>query len=94
MLAVIFIGLAIDAVMGLTGAGAGGGVLAVPALVAALGFSMKQAAPIAMVAVACGALVGTVEGLARGLVRYKAAALMAIAGVPLASLGQQVSQPY
>lgn len=90
MIAIALIGLVIGAVMGLTGAG--GGVLAVPALVTALGWSMKQAAPVAMVAIASGALLGTVEGLKRGMVRYKAAALMALAGIPMASLGQQLAQ--
>jgi uncharacterized protein len=84
------LGLFIGVVMGLTGAG--GGVLAVPALVSLMGWSMQQAAPVALVAVACGALIGTIEGLQRGLVRYRAAALMAAAGVPFTVLGQGLAQ--
>jgi uncharacterized protein len=90
MIAFIALGLFIGVVMGLTGAG--GGVLAVPALVSLMGWSMQQAAPVALVAVACGAVIGTIEGLQRGLVRYRAALLMAAAGVPFTVLGQSLAQ--
>ncbi len=86
----IALGLLIGAVMGLTGAG--GGVLAVPALVSLMGWSMQQAAPVALVAVACGALIGTLEGLQRKLVRYRAALLMAAVGMPFTVLGQSLAQ--
>jgi uncharacterized membrane protein YfcA len=79
------LGVLVGAVLGLTGAG--GGILAVPALVVGLGWTMQQAAPVALVAVAGGAAVGAVEGLRRQLVRYKAAMLMAASGVPFTSLG-------
>jgi len=79
------LGLAIGLVMGLTGAG--GGVLAVPALVFGLGLTMPQAAPIAMVGVALAATVGAIEGLRRGTVRYRAAMFIAAMGWPLSALG-------
>jgi uncharacterized membrane protein YfcA len=79
------LGLAIGLVMGLTGAG--GGVLAVPALVFGLGLTMPQAAPIAMVGVALAASVGAIEGLRRGTVRYRAAMFIAVMGWPLSALG-------
>jgi uncharacterized protein len=89
MIAFTLLGLLVGAVMGLTGAG--GGVLAVPALVGIMGWSMQQAAPVALVAVASGALIGTIDGLRRKLVRYRAAFLMAAAGVPLTALGLHVA---
>jgi uncharacterized protein len=79
------LGLAIGLVMGLTGAG--GGVLAVPALVFGLGLTMPQAAPIAMVGVALAATVGAIEGLHRGTVRYRAAMFIAATGWPWSALG-------
>ena len=81
----MILGVLIGALMGLTGAG--GGVLAVPALVWGLGLSLLQAAPVALLGVAIAAMVGTVEGLRRGSVRYRAATLMALAGLPLSTLG-------
>ena len=86
MTLVFVLGILIGAVMGLTGAG--GGILAVPVLVAGMHWSMQQAAPVALIAVAAGAAVGAIDGFKRGLVRYKAAILMAVCGVPVTSLGQ------
>jgi uncharacterized membrane protein YfcA len=68
--------------------GAGGGILAVPALAVAMHWTMQQAAPVALIAVAMGAAVGAFEGLRNGLVRYKAAFLIALSGFPLVYLGQ------
>ena len=65
---VVVIGALVGLVMGLTGAG--GGILAVPALVYTQGWSMQQAMPVALLAVSCAALIGAVEGLMRKLVRY------------------------
>ena len=79
------LGIVVGLILGLTGAG--GGILAVPALIAGMGWSMQQAAPVALIAVAAGAAFGAAEALYRGLVRYKAALLMTCAGVPLTSLG-------
>lgn len=87
MTLVIVLGIFIGAIMGLTGAG--GGILAVPVLVAGMHWTMQQAAPVALIAVAAGAAVGAVDGFRHGLVRYKAAILMAICGVPITRVGQQ-----
>ena len=89
MTLVMCLGILIGAVMGLTGAG--GGILAVPVLVAGLHLSMQQAAPIALFAVASGAAVGAIDGFKHKLVRYKAAALMAICGVPMTRIGQALA---
>lgn len=86
----IVLGILIGAVMGLTGAG--GGILAVPVLVAGMHWTMQQAAPVALIAVAAGAAVGAIDGFRHRLVRYKAAILMAICGIPMTRLGQYWAQ--
>ena len=67
MILVVVLGVLIGAIMGLTGAG--GGILAVPLLVAGMHWSMQQAAPVALFAVASGAAVGAFDGF-RHLVRH------------------------
>lgn len=86
MIIVAVLGVFIGATMGLTGAG--GGILAVPVLVAGMHWSMQQAAPVALIAVSAGAAVGAIDGFKHKLVRYKAAILMSICGVPITRLGQ------
>lgn len=90
MVTTVILGILIGAVLGLTGAG--GAILSVPALVFSLGWSMQQAAPVALVAVAIGAGIGAAEGLRHGLVRYKAALLMAAVGTLLTPLGIRLAQ--
>ncbi|MFZ6816732.1 sulfite exporter TauE/SafE family protein [Undibacterium sp. Ji22W] len=85
ILVVVMIGIMVGLIMGLTGAG--GGMLAVPALVYSQGWSMQEAMPVALLAVSLGALIGAIDGLRRHQVRYKAALLMALAGAPMTSLG-------
>ena len=85
MLTSLVLGMLVGAVLGLTGAG--GGILAVPALVVGLGWSMQQAAPVALIAVAGSAGIGAIEGLRRKLVRYRAAALIAATGIAVTALG-------
>ncbi len=83
------LGAMVGAVLGLTGAG--GGILAVPALALGMGCSMEQATPVALIAVASSAAVGALEGLRQRLVRCRAAIVMAAAGVPLTSLGVRLA---
>jgi uncharacterized membrane protein YfcA len=85
MLIAVVLGALVGIVLGLTGAG--GGILAVPALVFGLGWSVTQSTPVALLAVSGAALVGTVEGLRKGLVRYKAALVMSGIGVLTTPLG-------
>jgi uncharacterized protein len=85
MLTSLILGALVGAVLGLTGAG--GGILAVPALVVGMGWPMQQASPVALIAVAGSAAIGAVEAFRRGLVRYRAALLMTIAGAPVTSFG-------
>nr|WP_255701985.1 sulfite exporter TauE/SafE family protein [Bordetella sp. LUAb4] len=77
--------MAIGALLGLTGAG--GGILAVPALMFGLHLGLAEAAPVALIAVGSAAALGAMQGLRNGLVRYKAAILMAIAGGLTAPFG-------
>jgi hypothetical protein len=90
MIEASLLGLGVGLVLGLTGAG--GGVLAVPALVLGLGFGMTQAVPVALIAVAAAALLGCLDGLRRGVVRYRAALVMAAFGVLCAPLGSWLAQ--
>lgn len=72
--------------------GAGGAILAVPLLVFFLHLAMAKAAPLALFTVGLSAGVGALEGLKKGLVRYKAALLMASAGMAFAPLGAQAAK--
>ncbi|MBD8473001.1 sulfite exporter TauE/SafE family protein [Pseudomonas sp. CFBP 8770] len=83
------LGACVGLVLGLTGAG--GGILAIPALTLGLGWSVTQATPVALLAVGSAALIGAIQGLRQGLVRYKAAATMAAAGWVVAPVGIYVA---
>lgn len=89
MLLTIGLGCLIGVVMGITGAG--GGILAIPALVYGLHMSMSQAAPTALIAIALAAGIGAVMGLRNGLVRYRAAMVMAVAGMLTSPMGAYVA---
>lgn len=88
----LILGALVGMVLGLTGAG--GGILAVPVLMAGMGWSVSQASPVALIAVATGALVGSLDGWRRGWVRYRAALLMAVCGLPGTVLGLKLSQNW
>jgi hypothetical protein len=81
----LLLGLIVGAVLGLTGAG--GSILAVPLLMAGLGWTLPQAAPVALLAVCASATFGTVVAWDVTHVRYRAAALMGLAAVVTAPLG-------
>ena len=95
MLLARLLGVGMGLVMGLTGAG--GGILGVPALVLGLGLSMTQAAPVSLLAVGAAAAVGAIDGLRHGLVRYRAALLIALLGALFSPLGvflaHQMTEP-
>jgi len=67
--------------------GAGGAILAVPLLVFIQHLPMSQAAPISLFTVFVSAGVGAVDGLHKGIVRYRAAMVIAVAGALFAPLG-------
>lgn len=79
------LGLLVGLILALTGAG--GGILAVPALVFGAGIGVAQAAPIGLLAVGMAAALGAVLGLRAGQVRCRAAPLIAAAGMLLAPAG-------
>ena len=89
MLISLLLGAIVGALLGLTGAG--GGILAVPALVFGIGLPIQQATPVALVAVSSSAAVGTLEAFRKRLVRYRAALFMAAAGIPATVLGARLA---
>ncbi|WON78615.1 sulfite exporter TauE/SafE family protein [Serratia sp. UGAL515B_01] len=86
----LLLGLCVGAVLGITGAG--GGIFAIPTLVMGMGWAPQQAAPVALVAVAGSAALGAIDAWRKGLVRYRAAIVITLAGVPMTSVGLWVVQ--
>ncbi len=86
--------VALGALIGLVLAftGAGGGVLAIPLLVFGLHLPVQQAGPVGLFAVGMAAAVGAAVGLRQGVVRYRAATLIGIAGMLTAPLGVVLAQ--
>lgn len=84
------LGVAVGVIMGLTGAG--GGILAVPLLVFGLQLSVAQAGPIGLLAVGISATIGALIGLKNGIVRHRAALLIAGTGILFAPLGVWLAQ--
>jgi uncharacterized membrane protein YfcA len=82
---IVGLGLFTGLIMGLSGAG--GSILAIPLLVIGLNLELTQAAPIALLAIMSAALVGAIQGLIKGNVRYKAALLIGGFGIAVAPLG-------
>lgn len=79
------LGLVVGLVLALTGAG--GTILAIPLLIFSLGLTLQQAAPIVLLAILVASAIGALQGLSKGIVRYKAAMLIALLGVLFAPLG-------
>lgn len=84
------LGAMVGLVMGVTGAG--GGILAVPALVFGLHMTVAAAGPIGLLAVGIGAATGALGRLRSGHVRYKAATLIALTGAISAPFGSWLAQ--
>ncbi len=85
----IALGLFVGIVLAVTGAG--GAILSLPLLVFFLGIKMIDAAPISLMAIMLSAGVAAGLGLKSGIVRYKAATLLATFGVLCAPLGVYVA---
>ncbi|MBS0322790.1 MAG: sulfite exporter TauE/SafE family protein [Proteobacteria bacterium] len=83
------LGLVVGLVLGLTGAG--GSVLAVPLLIAGLGWPITLAATVALLAVAASATLGTTLAWGHSYLRYRAALLMAFSGACTSPLGLRVA---
>lgn len=75
----LLLGLAVGLVLGLTGAG--GSAVAVPLLMWGLGWTLPEAVPVALLAVAASAAWGTWRAWRKAYVRYRAALLMAAAAL-------------
>jgi hypothetical protein len=90
MIIVLLLGFTVGVILALTGAG--GGILAVPLLVFGVGLSMAEAGPIGLLAVGLAATLGAVLGLKNGTVRYKAALLIAGAGIVCSPFGLWLAQ--
>jgi uncharacterized membrane protein YfcA len=73
------LGLFTGLLLGLTGAG--GGIIAAPLLMLLMHLPLAKVAPISLIAVALGATLGMLIGLRQRIVRYRAALLMAAAGL-------------
>jgi uncharacterized membrane protein YfcA len=86
---VLALGLVVGVILALTGAG--GGILAVPLLVFGAGLNVAQAGPIGLLAVGMAAALGAVLGLRAGIVRYRAALLIAATGMLLSPAGLWVA---
>ncbi len=82
---VILLGLLAGLLMGLTGAG--GSIIAVPLLMWGLDWSLPAAAPVALLGVSVAAAAGTWVAWPSGIVRYRAAILLFVAGLCTAPLG-------
>lgn len=90
MLLLVLLGIGVGLAMGLTGAG--GGILAVPLLLAFMQLSFAEAVPVAMLATAMAAGIGVLLGLRAGHVRYRAALMMAVTGMLAAPGGIWLAQ--
>lgn len=90
MFTLILEGLVIGCLLGLTGAG--GGILAVPALMTSQGWGVALAAPVGLLAITLAALVGAIQGLIQQNIRYKAAIWIALISIPTAKYGVYLAQ--
>lgn len=90
MMLVIGLGLVVGVILALTGAG--GGILAVPLLVFGAQMGVAQAGPIGLLAVGMAAALGALLGLREGIVRYRAAFVIAGAGMLLSPAGLWLAQ--
>lgn len=84
------LGSVVGVILALTGAG--GAIIAVPLLIFGLHLAIADAAPIALFAVGVSAAMGALLALKRGKVRYRAASLLALAGLAASPLGVFLAQ--
>jgi len=85
----ILLGAGIGFLMAITGAG--GAILSLPLLMYFFNMEIQDAASVALVAIFIAAGSAALIGLKQGIVRYKAAALLAVMGVLMAPLGVYVA---
>jgi uncharacterized membrane protein YfcA len=96
IITVVAFGLVIGLLLGLLGAG--GSILAVPALVYGVGLPMRAAVPAALLVVGASALTGLPHRVRHGLVRWPIALVFGAAGLPAAfggtALGRMLPEPW
>ena len=85
----IALGIGIGLIMAITGAG--GGILSVPLLVFVLHLQMLEASPIGLLAVTVSSGVGALIALRAGHLRYRAAILLASAGLVLSPIQVRIA---
>ena len=85
----LVLGLIVGGLLGLTGAG--GSILAVPALVYGVGLPLAEAIPTSLVVVGAASAVAVIPRL-RGGVNWRLAGVIGAAGIPMAYLGSLVSR--
>lgn len=90
MLVAAPIGLLVGLTIGLLGAG--GSILAVPALVFGAGMPVAAAIALSLVVVGASAVAGLLPRRGEGLIRWRLAAVFAVAGVPAAFGGAALSR--
>ncbi len=81
-------GALIGVLLGLLGGG--GSILAVPALVYAVGLDIRQAIPVSLIVVGIAAAVGAVPRVRAGHVQWRLAAIFAGAGIPATLAGTAI----
>ncbi len=88
MILTFALGAVIGVLLGLLGGG--GSILAVPALVYAVGLDVEQAIPISLIVIGVASAVGTVPKVVVGQVQWRLAAIFAAVGVPATFVGSAV----
>jgi uncharacterized membrane protein YfcA len=86
----LILGAAIGVLLGLLGAG--GSILAVPALVFGLGLDLRQAIPASLIVVGAAAAVGVAPKVRANQVQWRLAAIFAAIGIPAAFLGSAIGR--
>lgn len=86
-LALLF-GTLIGVLLGLLGGG--GSILAVPALVYAVGLDMEQAIPVSLIVIGVASAVGALPKIRVGHVQWRLAAVFAAAGIPATFAGAAI----
>lgn len=84
------LGLVIGALLGVFGAG--GSILAVPALIYVLGMDLAQAIPTSLIVVGAGSAVAVVPKISARQVQWRLAGVFAAAGIPATFIGSAVSR--
>jgi uncharacterized protein len=86
----VVLGAVIGVLLGLLGGG--GSILAVPALVYVLGFSVEQAIPTSLIVVGIASAVGALPKLRAHQVQWRLAGIFAAAGIPATFLGAAIGK--